>query len=76
MDGTYRTKEVKTRKQHDCDSCKKTISAGSIMLHASGISFDDFNKVTPFSFYICEKCLEEASIDEGKEAYKEHLSIY
>lgn len=70
-----RLKEVKTRKVHNCDSCKKTISAGNIAMNASGIAFDDNDKCIPYNYYFCQKCMEEVEIDEGEEAYKEHLDI-
>jgi putative lipase involved disintegration of autophagic bodies len=45
------------------------------MSHASGIAITD-DEVKPYSIYVCQKCVEEAKIDEGEEAYSEHLDIY
>lgn len=74
--GTERIKEVKTRKPHLCDSCKKSIPAGSIAQNANGIGFGEDNKCIPYNLYYCQKCMDEAEIDEGEEAYKEHLDIW
>lgn len=74
--GTCKMKEVKTRKYHECESCKKPIPIGSIVENASGIAFDDDNKCIPYNYYFCGKCIAEAEIDEGEEAYKEHMDIW
>jgi hypothetical protein len=75
LDGVYRVKDVKTRVEHECDSCHKLYPKGTRMSHASGIAITD-DEVKPYSIYVCQKCVEEAQIDEGEEAYSEHLDIY
>jgi hypothetical protein len=66
---TSKIKEVKTRKVHVCDSCKKSIPTGNIAINASGIAFDDDNKCIPYNFYFCQKCMEEAD-NEALEGVK------
>ena len=74
--GTEKTKEVKTRKPHRCDSCNKIIPAGNIAKNANGIGFDEDNRCIPYNLYYCQKCMEDVEIDEGAEAYREHLDIW
>jgi hypothetical protein len=77
MSNTCRNKEVVTRKLHICESCKADIPVGSRVQNVNGIFFEDDGVPTnTFNLYFCSKCMEDAEIDEGEEAYKEHTDIY